>query len=327
MRHSRGQHRITRRAAIKALGATGLAAALPLNAFAQARGASAELTTAVVTYLKRLARPDGGYAWEDQGQSHLTTTFAAIGCYRLLGQMPPDKERLAEFVRTRHPAKLKKLEQEHREFEYQQIQALLWLGEDASSFAAQVRTWRTPTVYLKQYERDGNPILRHELTAFTCRSLLGLPLDDVSPAYIQYLDQRRRPNGSFNNTPAADGSDGHVMNTWWGLEALHGLGRSHERKEETIAWLRSCQLLSGGFTYQPKPGFGGIDDVAYTWAALRALKLLGSAPADRAACLQYLHRLWNTDGGFGDRPGWNSNPVATHYAVDALDALAALETP
>jgi hypothetical protein len=320
-------HPITRRATLKALAAGGLAAALPTRAFAHEHATSPAWLTPVLSYLNRLARPDGGYAWEDQERSHLTPTFAVIACYRHLNQTPPNKAQLADFVRTHHPAKLKKLEQEHREFEYQQIQSLLWLGEDASSFAPQVRAWRTPTIYLKQYERDANPILRHELTAFTCRHLLGLPLDDLTPAYVEYLDHRRRPNGSFNNTPATDGSDGHVMNTWWGLEALHVLKRTHERKDETIAWLRACQLPSGGFTFQPRPQFAGTDDVAYTCAALRALKLLGSAPSDPAACLQYLHRLWNPDGGFTDRPGWASNPVATYYALDALSALSALHTP
>ena len=56
----------------------------------------------------------------------------------------------------------------------------------------------------------------------------------------------------------------------------------------------------------------------YTWAAVRALALLGSAPADRDACVRYLWSLRNADGGFGDRPGTPSNPVATYYALDAL---------
>ena len=40
---------------------------------------------------------------------------------------------------------------------------------------------------------------------------------------------------------------------------------------------------------------------------------------------KYLWSLWNEDGGFGDRPGWLSNPIATYYALDALAALGALD--
>jgi hypothetical protein len=34
--------------------------------------------------------------------------------------------------------------------------------------------------------------------------------------------------------------------------------------------------------------------------------------------------LLNADGGFSDRPGWMSNPLATYHALDALEALGAL---
>jgi hypothetical protein len=280
--------------------------------------------SAVLAYLSRLARSDGGYSWwEDQPQSHLTPTFAAVGCYRLLKHDPPDKDKLTRFIRDNHPFRIKKLERDLRVFEYQQIQSLLWLGEDVSAFRDVVLRWTKPAVYPKQYEQHGYPVFRLELTAFTCRRLLGLPLDDLAPQFFDYLMSRRRANGSFNNTPASDGGDGHVMNTWWGFEALRALGREVEKPEKIIAWLRDCQLPNGGFTYQPQASIGGVDDVAYTWAAVRALKQLQAAPANREACLRYLGSLANADGGFGDRPGWASNPMATYYALDALDVLAA----
>lgn len=315
---------MTRRMMLKSAALAGLTASLPQLAFAQADGDTEDWRRSLLNYLESLARPDGGYGWEGQADSHLTPTYAVIGCYRLLKQTPPNKTALAEFVRTHHPSRLKKLEQEHHEFEWEQIQALLWLGEEAASFRDVVRSWKTPTVYLKQYEQHGWPILRHEAAAFVGRELLGLPLDDLSPAYVAYLDSRRRTNGSFNNTPAADGGDGHVMNTWWGLQALRALGRAAERKDETVAWVRACQLPSGGFTCQPKPEFAGVEDVAYTWAAVRSLKLLDADATHREAAVKGLLSLRNADGGFGGRVGWESNPLATYYALDALNALGAL---
>lgn len=279
----------------------------------------------VIKWLETLAREDGGYAWEGQTSSHLTPAFAAIGCYQALGQELPRKAAVAEFVRTHHPFQIKKLERDLRVFEYQQIQSLSWLGEVVSAFRGMVRGWKTPMVYPAQYEKHRYPVFQNELKAFTCRALLGLPLADLNPEFIEYLDAHRRDNGSFNNTPANDGSDGHIVNTWWGLEALAALGREAERARETIAWLQKCQRVGGGFTHQPIPEIGGNENVTYTWAALKSLRLLKGEPANREACLKFLFSLRNSDGGFGDRPGWPSNPLATYEALESLAALDALE--
>ena len=292
---------------------------------AAARAPLAGETEAVLSYLETLRRPGGGYAFADQERSHLTPTFAVIGCYRLLQMPVPRAAEVAAYVRANHPRELKKLEQERRVFEFQQVQALAWLGEDVSAFRATIGAWKEPMVYLKQYEQHGYPVLQSELGAVLARPLLGLPVEGLG-AYTSYLAARRRANGSFNNTLAADGGDGHVMNTWWSLQALRILGGLEERKTETIAWLQDCQREQGGFTFQPKPEFGGVDDVAYTRAGLRSLQLLGAKPRELAAAANYVRSLANADGGFSDRPGWQSNPLATFYALDALDAIGALDS-
>lgn len=321
--------KLTRRAALRSLGIAGVAAtasATAPRAFAQLRGAApAASTRAILDYLQTLRRDDGGYGWEDQVLSHLTPTFGVIGCHRLLDVAPPDRARLAQYVRTHHPRELKKLEQERRVFEFQQVQALAWLGEDVAAFRDTIGAWQEPLPYLKQYEQHGYPVFQSELGAVLARPLLGLPLEGMEK-FAAYIDARRRANGSFNNTPAADGGDGHVMNTWWGLQALKLFGRAGEKQAESISWIRSCQRPNGGFTFQPQPEFGGVDDIAYTRTAVRGLALLGAAPARRDACIAYIHSLANADGGFSDRPGWLSNPLATFYALDALAALNALDT-
>lgn len=318
---------ITRRQALKATAAAALATAFPSVVRAEERppGSHDGWLAKLTAFLESHARGDGGYGWADQDRSHLTPTFAVVGCYRLLDRKPPDVPRLARYLRTAHPSQLKKLEQEHRIFDWQQVQALAWLRQDVAEFRERVRGWTKPVAYLKQYERNGNSVFRSDASVFLTRSLLGLPLDELKPHFTGYLDARRRDSGSFNNTPAADGSDGHVINTWWGLQALHVLGRENENKAATIEWLQSCQLPSGGFTWQPKPPFAGNDDAAYTWAALRSLALLGAQPKHREACIDWLVSLASADGGLGDRPRWDSNPMATYYALDALAALGALD--
>lgn len=279
----------------------------------------------ILRYLEQHKRADGGYAWIDQEDAHLTPTFAVIGCYKLLGELPPELKKLAAWVRANHPLRKKKPEQEIQSFLYQQVQSLVWLGDKAEDLQPRVKAMLKPYRYLPQYEKHSYPVFEGEMTAFVGRELLGLPLTDITPEFIEYLNIRWRINGSFNSTPNAKNANGNVLNTWWGLQAMRALKRQDEKREASVTWLRECQLASGGFTYQPDAKFGALDDVAYTRAAVRSLKLLNAEPAKRSACIAYLLSLWNEDGGFSDRPGWQSNPLATYYALDALSALGVLE--
>ena len=312
----------SRRQCLKAIAGAGIIAAMP-DTFARAEDRSD--AAAVTRYLESLARPDGGYGWAGQDTSHLTPSFAVLGCYRLLKQTPPRRAALAEYIRAHHPFQIKRLERNLQVFDYQQIQSLLWLGEDVKSFRETIAGWTQPSDYPTYYEQHGYPVFQMEVMALLCRELLGLPPGELAPAFTDYVESRRRPNGSFNQTQAADGGDGHVMNTWWGLLALRALHRPVEKRPDTVQWLQACQRAGGGFTYRPQPEVAAVEDVAYTWAAVRALTLLGAAPTDRAGCLRHLQSLRNDDGGFGNRPGWASNPMATYCALDALDALHAVD--
>ena len=140
-----GRSGFSRRALLKSMAAAPLCTGF--MGFSSARGAGVLEhwgAAAVKAYLERLSRPDNGYAWDDQATSHLTPTFAVIGCYQLLGEEPPAKDKLAEFVASHHPFHLKKLERDLKVYEFQQIQSLLWLGEDVSSFRDQVQPGSVP---------------------------------------------------------------------------------------------------------------------------------------------------------------------------------------
>jgi len=277
----------------------------------------------LLEFLESLRKKSGGYAWPGQEVAHLTPTLYAIGCYQVLGIDPPRKAELVAFTWDHHPQNVWPLSERRFVFDHQHLQALVWLGKDVSSLAEKFSQLEAPRKYNLRYEKGGNPFFQAEVKQIKSRQLLGLG-DPPSP-FIEFLDARRRKNGSYNTTPASDGGDGNILNTWWGLEALDCLGRAREKRNATIKWIRSCQLQGGGFTHQPNPEIGGMDDVAYTWAAVKALKLLGSAPAKIDRCIQYLGSLANWDGGFSDRPAWRSNPMACYYAVDALATLGELK--
>jgi hypothetical protein len=294
--------------------------------FASAAAPAAEWKQKTAEFIQSLAREDGGFAFPDQAQSHLTTTFAALGTQRRLGVKAANPDRIAAFVRASHPQNWRKPDGRQHEFDLQQIQALLWLGQvPGDSFSQQAIGWTKPKPYNTRFESHGYPAFQQQMACLVARDLLKIGNDGIRD-FQRYLDSRRRDNGSYNNNPPGDdGSDGHVLNTLWGIRGAGALKRPIEKKAELVRWLQSCQLPAGHFVYTPRPAFGGkSDDVVYTWAAVEALRLLDATPTDAPGCIRYLHSLYNADGGFGDRPGWPSNSISTYYAVETLATLGAL---
>ena len=151
-------------------------------------------------------------------------------------------------------------------------------------------------------------------------------MTDLAPAFVEYLDARRRANGSFNNTPAADGSDGHVMNTLWGLQALRALGRPGEKKAETVALAaglpapgRRLHLPAGAGVRRHGRRRLHLGRGAWPWPCSGHAR----PTATRASATS--GRCGTPTAGSATAPAAPSNPVATYYALDALAALDALD--
>lgn len=266
---------------------------------------------------------DGGYAWDGQSRSHLTPTHAVIGSLHQMGRpLPPARrDSLVTYVRTHHPHDFKPLQRETRRYLFDQLQSLAWLDAEITSFESQISQLTQPVSYPHQYEKNGSPYLPSEAAVLRCLALLGLSPPETETAFKDYFDARRRSNGSYNHTVATDRSDGHVINTWAALTAWHEFGQPVAVFPSLIAWLQDCQLANGGFTYSPDAPLGGVDDVAYTHAAVRTLALLGAQPRDVAGCQRYLASLWHPNSGFSDRPSWQPNLPATRLALETAETL------
>jgi len=144
---------------------------------------------------------------------------------------------------------------------------------------------------------------------------------------LAFLRSRQLPSGAFVDAYRGEDAtedNAHVVATAQAVSVFQSLGERVPRSNECVAWIRSCQDASGGFRWHPShicPS--NIPDVWYTWVAVRALASLDAKPADVNGCLGWLNSLQNPDGGFGDRPGWNSRLYSTYYAVHALSILNA----
>ncbi len=193
---------MNRRTMLKQAGGLALWAGLPqLGLAADADGPfSAAAQQTVARYLESLAKPDGGYGWSEQYDSHLSVTFAVVGAYHALGLAAPRPRETAAFVRRGHPtggpnAETRIHATELKEFVFQQIQSLLWLGQGTTDFRPGIKdgnAWNKISFYTSVYEKGENPVLRQEVQPILCRELLGLSVDDLPPAFAEYLAARRR---------------------------------------------------------------------------------------------------------------------------------------
>ncbi|MEJ7914039.1 MAG: prenyltransferase/squalene oxidase repeat-containing protein, partial [Chitinophagaceae bacterium] len=243
----------------------------------------------LLTYINSLEKPSGGWGWEDQPDAHITPTFAVVGILYHIGALPRNRSQKIAFIRAHHPQRGGSKEtgpsgSQLRNLTYQQIQAILWLGGDASFFKDEVEGWDSQAGNISNYETHGYPALTQEVMSPVCRSLLKLSFDGFAKTFLPYLMANKRSNGSFNNAPAGSGGDGNILNTWWSIAALQALREEHKPAPKTISWINSCQRSNGGFTHQPTPVIGTNDDVAYTWAAVKTLTALGAVPVRKQDC-------------------------------------------
>ena len=193
---------------------------------------AAEADGLLLRYLEGLSRPGGGYGWASDPHAHLTPTFAVLACYHLLGKQPPAKAEIARFVREHYPMNpARHKDRPLRRFDYEQIQSLAWLGEDASAFLEAVRGWTGPSVYTKAYEHEGNPVFQHEVMALLCRPLLGIPA--ATPEWKAYILPRRRANGSFNSTSRRRGRRRPHHEHLVGPAGAPGAWRTRRRRRRT----------------------------------------------------------------------------------------------
>ena len=276
----------------------------------------------LAVYLEQHRRPEGAYGWSSDVTAQITPTFAVVGCYHLLGLPVPDAARVASFVPNNYPMpEPRRKDRPLWRIDFEQAQTLVWLNESIESFRALASTWTKPAAFTKTYELGGNPVFQHQAMAVRVRHLLNLSPCQEDTAWREYFLARLRANGTFNTTPAADGSEGHLMNTLWGLLAAECLDLPLPAAPKRSQWVRECQLPSGGFTYQPRAALGALDDIAYTWCALQILEREHSRPAQPERCAAWIESLLTSEGGFQDRPGGEPNPLATFYALDSFRLL------
>ena len=258
-----------------------------------------------VAYLQAAKKPNGAYGPHEQTYTDLYWNYAAVHALTLLGVDLTDKSQIYangnggpmrdEYVRAHLDNLLAGL--------------------------------------LDQNSLSGQSIAVNELnltnTWYSVSGIISLggTVSNIPEVVKTVLDRQYHTGGfadvdTVANFGKVNEEEVHIIWTYFAVMTLAYTNQEFPNKQKIIDWIRACQTKSGGFKYNP----GGLSpgnyaDIWYTWAAVRALKALGSEPIDKPACINWINSLQNSDGGFADQPGWSSGLFSTYHAVHALDIL------
>jgi hypothetical protein len=297
---------------------------------------------ALVRYLLSHQKPNGAFGPTGHDHTDLAWNYPAIHALSLLRQEIPRRD---DAFRNGQGAIYKQPGSHNANFAwdiYQRAQLAAVLGRKGQDGAGLSEAWT-----LQFQDREGNyyfripdarlrarvapfcdiPTLAYFVEAITV-SGGRIANPEVARDYLlgrQSDGRGATPAGAFVDAYRAEETadqEAHLLATAQSVFVLQALGYEVPRREACIQWLQSCQDRSGGFRWHPTNSApSNKPDAWYAWAAVRALGALGAKPRDVEACLAWINSLQNPDGGFGDRPGWNSRLYSTYYAVHALDAL------
>ncbi|MUH37003.1 hypothetical protein D9O36_14220 [Zobellia amurskyensis] len=302
-----------------------------INSFAQQKRLDA---SSVISYILDHQKENGAFGPDNKEYTDLAWNYPAIGTLKLLGaKVPREKEAFENGNKSWMEIIARKNGPWYWSF-FQKAHLYNLFHISNINFEEGIKRgqyWEIKFKSRKNYlelpeYKEGLffdiPSLWHMIGAI---SLLDGKV--TNKFYIEkYLRDRQAENGAFvddiKDKPTPTDSETNLIVTSNAVLTLKSLESDVFNAQDCVKWLQSCQAEDGGFKYSPESSdVANQSDVWYTWAALKALKALGSEPKNVKKCIEWLNSLQNYDGGFGDRPGWNSRIYSTFYAVSALSDL------
>jgi prenyltransferase beta subunit len=258
-----------------------------------------------VAYLQAAKKSNGAYGPHGQTYSDLYWNYAAVHALTLLGVQFSNKSVIYQN------GSVTTMRDKHVNAFFDNLLAGL----------LDQRSWKGQSIKVDE------PCL--EDTWYTVCSIISLggTVSNISTV-VTTAKSRQYSTGGFADITGTESltkvtaDEVHIIWTYFGVMTLAYLKQEFPNKQKIIDWIRACQTSSGGFKYNPgTTSPGNYADIWYTWAAVLSLDALGSEPIDKPGCIKWINSLQNSDGGFGDQPGWNSGLMSTYHAVHALKVL------
>jgi len=242
----------------------------------------------IISYIRNRQNEDGGYTFAQWTESSAEDTYYAI---RILEMLKTQPLRVADTIRF-----LRELQ--YPDGSYDSVKVAYYCNTALSALGS------TPRFDMRSYTHsllkmlgglgslDVNIETSSELeTTFLTLCLLRRVDKARSDNTVKFILGRRNKDGSFGRSGYSRLASAH-----YALASLRLLNYNVQALDETLKWLRYCELPRGGFTTTPRDTSYLVIDELYH--GLNALRYFETNPLHASAHMQLLSRFQNGNGGF-----------------------------
>ncbi|CAI5445015.1 unnamed protein product [Caenorhabditis angaria] len=184
--------------------------------------------------------------------------------------------------------------------------------------------------FIHQYQADHNSymyIMSEHLRVsgiYWCVNAMDLSKDlekMPSQEIIEYVKTCRNSDGGYGPAP---GHDSHILHTLCAVQTLLIFGETidSETSNEIASYVKSLQQEDGSFVGD----IAGEIDTRFTMCSLATCHLINRPNTlNIQKAIEFIMRCYNTDGGFGTRPGSESHAGQVYCCVGSLAITGRLE--
>lgn len=247
------------------------------------RGREGEVwTEGVLNYVLKRRNEDGGYAFAQGLDSNAQDTYYGLAILKILGVQPPSLRQTLNWLRrfpTRdlyayyYVSKALELSGEPIEGDYERV---LSLRRPDGSFGTTDVDLEAPSEFLSTF------------MATELLKILGAPWDPKIT--VNWLLSYRNEDEGFGVYGRSN-----LRSTFYAVASLKNLGYPLGSIKGVVAYVRSCELSSGGFSVVPKVSTPYMEDVYY---GTFLLDLMGEECMYPEETANWVFRCLNSNGGF-----------------------------
>ena len=260
----------------------------------------------VVSYIVSRQNTDGGYTFCQGTESNAQDTYYGLAILDLLKTPFPNIEQTIKWLHDFVP--------DSSYSHYYITKALKLCGEELDKrledFIRSLRGSKgeigTIEVYVEVASEFEDSFMITELV-----NMAGIEIDREKT--IDWLLSYQNNDGGFG-TP----KHSNLNSTYHAVASLSNLGYPVKSLKETLRYIRSCEIPTGGFTVVPKSSNPFMEHVYY---GVSTLDLLGEHARYPEKTAKFVSNCQNVNGGFARSHFGVSTFEYTFYAVSTMQKL------